>query len=174
MTQRTLLLSAYYVPIRIIAWEDAVKMKYEGTAEVVAEYQSTVSSPSVTWRVPAVMRLRRQHPSKKRGIKFSRVNVYQRDNHECQYCPPSAGRRPADELTYDHVVPRSAGGRTEWTNITTACKFHNSLKGSRSTDEAGLFPRNRPVEPKSLRIIGPMIRREEAPAEWLDYLPDHA
>jgi 5-methylcytosine-specific restriction endonuclease McrA len=174
MTHRTLLLNAYYVPIRILRWEDAVKMRYEGTADVVAEYQATVSSPSVTWQVPAVIRLRRQPPAKKRGIKFSRVNLYERDNYQCQYCPPSAGRRKARELTYDHVVPRAAGGRTEWSNIVAACAKHNALKGSRTTDESGLFPRNRPVQPKSLRLRGPVIDRQDAPAEWLEFLPERA
>lgn len=171
MSHRTLLLNAYYVPIRILRWEDAVKMRYEGTADVVAEYQDTVSSPSVTWRVPAVIRLRRPTPNKKRGIKFSRANVYERDGYQCQYCPPSAGRRSARDLTYDHVVPRASGGRTEWTNITSSCVKHNSIKGARTCDESGLFPRNRPVQPKSLRMTGPVIDREAAPAEWLDYLP---
>lgn len=174
MSHRVLLLNAYYVPVRILRWEDAVKMKYEGTADVVAEYEETVSSPSVTWRIPAVIRLRRQPPSKQRGVKFSRVNVYARDNYECQYCHPSVGRRRAGDLTYDHVVPRAAGGRTNWQNITTACRYHNSLKGSRTTDESGLFPRNRPVQPKSLRIAGPVIDRDDAPVEWLAYLPARA
>ena len=58
MHTRTLLLSPYYLPLKILRWQDAVKMKYEGTADVVAEYDDVISSPSVTWKMPAVMRLK--------------------------------------------------------------------------------------------------------------------
>src|SRR5690606_31099796 len=118
-SKRVLLLTPWYFPIRVLRWQDAVKMKYEGTVDVVAEYAEEVRSPSVTWKLPAVVRLRRMAPSNKRGVKFSRVNVYQRDGYRCQYC----GKKfPARELSYDHVVPRAAGGRTVWENIVTACK----------------------------------------------------
>lgn len=122
MEYKTLLLTPYYFPIKVLRWEDAVKMRYEGTADVVAEYEDEVRSPSVTWKIPAVIRLRRMPRGRSRGVKFSRVNVYQRDGYRCQYCPPQVGRRPASELTFDHVVLRSAGGRTCWENITTACR----------------------------------------------------
>jgi 5-methylcytosine-specific restriction endonuclease McrA len=168
MTHRTLLLTPYYFPIGILRWEDAVKMRYEGTADVVAEYEQTVSSPSVTWRVPAVIRLRRMPAGKKRGIKFSRSNVYQRDGHRCQYC----GNRLAESvLSYDHVVPRAAGGRTCWENIVTACRPCNTRKGCRTCDESGMWPLNEPRRPKSLPVQGPRIDREAAPVEWQAFLP---
>src|SRR6478735_7165789 len=82
---KTLLLSANYLPIRIISWERAIKMRFEETADVVAEYQDEICSPSVTWRVPAVIRERRLAKIK-HVIRFSRVNVYLRDGFRCQYC----------------------------------------------------------------------------------------
>lgn len=171
MQHRTLLLTPYYFPIKVLRWQDAVKMRYEGTADVVAEYEEEISSPSVTWRIPAVVRLRRMPSGNKRGVKFSRANVYQRDGYRCQYCPASRGARSASELTFDHVVPRAAGGKTCWTNIVSCCRDHNTRKGSRTCDESGMFPRNAPVAPKSLPLAGPRIDPALAPTEWLAFLP---
>ena len=119
MHTRTLLLSPWYIPLKVLRWQDAVKMRYEGTADVLAEYEDEIASPSVVWKMPAVMRLRRMPMPRKRGLRFSRLNVYQRDGFRCQYC---GGKFPVASLSYDHVVPRSAGGSTTWTNIVTACK----------------------------------------------------
>jgi 5-methylcytosine-specific restriction endonuclease McrA len=149
-------------------------MRYEGTADVVAEYDEQISSPSVTWRMPAVIRLRRMPSRNKRGVKFSRVNVYQRDGYRCQYCPQSVGRLPMSELTFDHVVPRASGGKTNWTNIVACCKPCNTRKGSRTCDESGMFPRSEPFQPKSLPLLGPRIDLATAPAEWHAFLPELA
>jgi len=164
---KTLLLSANYFPLRIISWERAVKMRFEETADVIAEYAEEISSPSVTWRVPAVIRERRL-TKVKQAIRFSRTNVYLRDGYRCQYC----GRRlEARQLTYDHVVPRCQGGKTEWTNIVAACRACNFKKGGRETDEAGMFPLRAPVRPKWLPAQPALIDRSSAPVEWLAFLP---
>lgn len=168
MSHKTLLLTPYYLPIKVLRWEDAVKMRYEGTADVVAEYEAEICSPSVTWKVPAVMRLRKLSRSDKRGVKFSRVNVYQRDGYRCQYCRQKFVAR---ELSYDHVVPRSAGGRTTWENIVTACKPCNSRKANRTCDESSIWPFTPPRQPKTLPMTGPFIDRDSAPEEWQAFLP---
>lgn len=166
MSERVLLLNNWFLPTRVIPWQDAIKMVYEKTVDVVAEYSETVSSPSVTWNMPAVIRLRRQ-PSVRRKIKFSRMNVYQRDDFRCQYC----GKRHAwDKLSYDHIVPRARGGRTTYTNIVSACKPCNSRKGRKSCDEAGMWPLREPQVPRHLPSPRPRIDVELAPEEWLPYL----
>ncbi|HEV8244631.1 MAG TPA: HNH endonuclease [Polyangiaceae bacterium] len=167
MERKTLLLTPWYLPVKILRWQDAVKMRYEATADVVVEYDEEVRSPSVTWKVPAVMRLRKLARADKRAIKFSRVNVYQRDGYRCQYC-----RRKfrACELSYDHVVPRAAGGTTCWQNIVTCCRECNTRKGSRGCDESGMWPATEPRVPRTLPVVGPMIDRETAPAEWLAWV----
>jgi len=167
MSTRTLLLAPWYFPIKILRWEDAVKMVYERTVDVLAEYEETVSSPSVTWRVPAVVRLRKLEKGKARGVRFSRPNVYQRDGYCCQYC---GKRKPASQLSYDHVVPRSAGGRTDWTNIVTACRPCNTRKDSQTCDEAGMFPLKTPRRPSSLPMSSPIIDPSDAPAEWMVFI----
>lgn len=171
MHTRTLLLNPYYLPIRVLRWQDAVKMRYEGTVEVVAEYDDEIASPSVTWKMPAVLRLKKMPRPRARGVRFSRTNVYQRDGFRCQYCGvPCSG----NELTYDHVVPRSAGGRTEWRNIVAACKPCNTRKANKSCDDAGMWPLRAPVIPRALPHLGPRIDVSSMPEEWSGFVRELA
>jgi 5-methylcytosine-specific restriction endonuclease McrA len=171
MHTRTLLLSPWYIPLKVLRWQDAVKMRYEGTADVLAEYDDEIASPSVVWKVPAVMRLRRMPAAKTRGLRFSRMNVYQRDGFRCQYC---GGKFAITQLSYDHVVPRSAGGSTTWTNIVTACKTCNSRKANHSCDDAGMWPLRAPRCPKALPRLPLAIDLDNAPEEWLGFVRDLA
>ena len=167
MSSRTLLLTAWYFPIRILHWQDAVKMIYEGTVDVLAEYDEELRSPSVTWQVPAVVRLRRNLTVRKKCVKFSRVNIYQRDNFTCQYC----GKQLRwSELSYDHLVPRARGGRTTFLNIVTACRPCNAKKGHLTCDEAGMFPLNLPTQPRHLPLSAPLVPSGQIPAEWEPFL----
>jgi len=168
MSTRTLLLSSYYLPIRVLHWQDAVKMVYENTVRVVAEYEDTISSPSVTWKMPAVVALKRSVRRYVKGaVKFSRRNVYARDHYRCQYCGDHFSE---ESLTYDHVVPRSSGGRREWTNIVSACRPCNSRKRNMPCDIAGMWPLRKPLEPSVMELLSPTIDRASAPEEWLDFL----
>lgn len=167
MEHRTLLLTPWYFPHKILKWQDAVTMVYLEKADVVVEYSDTVSSPSVEIFVPAVVRIRKAISSMKRGLKFSRANVYARDSHTCQYCGTRCGVR---ELTYDHVIPRSRGGRTEWDNIVAACKACNSRKADRTPDECGMFPRTSPVKPAKLPLTSAITHVQDPPEEWVPFL----
>lgn len=167
MATRTLLLTPWFFPIKVLRWQDAIKMKYEETAEVVVEYDEEVCSPSITWKMPAVIRLKKLKMDRKVGVKFSRINVYTRDNFKCQYC---GKRHPVSKLSYDHVVPRASGGRTVWENIVTCCRTCNARKDSKSCDDAGMFPLHEPRRPKSLPVTPPLIDPATAPAEWQGYL----
>lgn len=162
MTKRTLLLTAWYLPTKILRWQDAVKMIYEETVDVVVTYDEEIRSPSVTWKTPAVLRLKKSHSGSKQGVKFSRANVYQRDRFTCQYC---GERLDWGELTYDHVTPRSRGGRTCFENIVTACRPCNTRKGDRTCDQVGMFPQTRPVVPKWLPLQT-RIDLRDVPKEW--------
>lgn len=167
MSERVLLLNIWFLPQQIIPWHAAIKMVYEQTVDVVAEYAETISSPSVTWNMPAVVRLKRPHRGARHGVKFSRMNVYLRDDFRCQYCGQT---HDWNELSHDHVVPRAHGGRTVWGNIVAACRRCNSRKGQRSCDEAGMWPLRRPVKPERLPAPRPVIDLTRAPVEWHPFL----
>ena len=167
MPHRTLLLTSWFFPHKVIGWEHAITLLYLDKADSVVDYGDSVSSPSVTMKVPAVIRLRRKIKNMKRGVKFSRVNVFTRDGFRCQYCTV---KLPMSQLTFDHVIPRSCGGRTEWTNIVSACRPCNHRKRDRTPDESGMFPKSEPMQPKSLPLTGPVIDASRAPQEWRDFL----
>lgn len=167
MESRVLVLTSFYMPYQILRWQDAVRLIYTDSASVVAEYNEELRSPSVVWKCPAVIRLKRPVAATKKGIKFSRFNVYCRDGFRCQYC---GDRKALRDLTYDHVTPRVRGGRTTWDNIVTACRPCNNKKGRLTCDEAGMFPTKEPVRPKSLPATSPVLDLDRAPEEWHDFL----
>jgi 5-methylcytosine-specific restriction endonuclease McrA len=167
MTAQTLLLTSWYFPCRVLRWEDAVKMIYLGTVDVIAEYAEEIRSPSVTWNMPAVVRLRRQTIVRRGRVGFSRMNVFRRDGFVCQYC---ARQLSLADATFDHVVPRSRGGATHFGNVVTACRPCNARKANLTCDEAGMFPLNPPCQPRSLPAASPVLERRTVPAEWLPFL----
>jgi len=108
----------------------------------------------------------------KNGVKFSRINVLTRDGMRCCYC--GERKRPRD-LNYDHVLPRSRGGKTVWINIVTSCMPCNRRKGSKTPQEAGLKMHFKPYAPSSLTHHEPLLfLLEKAPPEWLPYLGHRA
>ncbi len=163
MTKKTLVLSSWYFPHRIVSWESAVTLVFLEKAQVVVEYDEEVRSPSISIRMPAVIRLNRPVKLTKTSPKLTRGNLYLRDGYCCVYCEE---RLPVRELTYDHVIPRAQGGRTEWENVVTACRSCNHTKGNRTPDQAGMYPRRRPVRPLSLPLEPPRIDPLRAPEEW--------
>lgn len=96
-------------------------------------------------RIPEVIRLRYFNGRQKRKIRFTRRNLFERDNYTCQYC----GRRlPSTELTLDHVVPRCLGGRSTWENLVVACVSCNARKAGRLPHQAGMTLLRHPEKPK--------------------------
>jgi 5-methylcytosine-specific restriction endonuclease McrA len=97
------------------------------------------------------------------------MNVFYRDNYQCQYC---AIKLPITELTFDHVVPVCQGGPTNWENVVTCCKECNSKKGPKSIKEARMKLHKKPRRPNwspelCLRL------KEDDPEEWWDFFPRH-
>jgi len=164
---RTLVLDMGYQPHRIVSWQRAVTMLFEGKVEVVEEYDEDIRSVSITIKMPAVVRLLRAIRGRKKAVKFSRINVMSRDKFRCQYC----GRRlPMSELNYDHVIPRSRGGRTVWENIVTCCYSCNDRKGGRTPGEAGMRLLKQPVKPKHLPFITFRFDTGSIPDAWASWV----
>ena len=80
---------------------------------------------------------------------FTRFNVFLRDAFTCQYC---GGAYRTEELTFDHIVPRSRGGRTLWDNVVTACEPCNLKKGHRSLRQSGMRVRCHPGRPSNFEL----------------------
>lgn len=166
MTTRTLMLTPWMAPYRVISWERAIVLSYLGKVEVLEEYDELVPAPTITLRTPAVVRLTKARVPIQNKVRFSRTNVFLRDGFRCQYC---GDRRPASELNYDHVIPRVRGGKTAWENIVTSCYACNDRKGSRTPVEAGMQLLRVPSKPRSLPLP-PVIRPGTVvPEVWRDY-----
>lgn len=147
MSARTLLLTPWMAPHKVISWQRAVILIYLGKVEVIEEYDEDICSPSITIKMPAVVRLKKALNSGKRAVRFSRINVFTRDAFRCQYC---GTQKRGHELNYDHVIPRVQGGKTIWENIVTSCYSCNDRKGSRTPEQAGMKLLRKPLKPKSL------------------------
>jgi 5-methylcytosine-specific restriction endonuclease McrA len=130
-----------YFPLSLWSWQDSVKAVFLERVNIVSEYDQTVHSPSIEMRLPSVIALK-DYIHLDRRPAFTRFNVFLRDRFRCQYC---GGGFPSEDLTFDHLVPRSRGGRTTWTNVVTACQHCNLVKGSRTPQECRMHPL-RPVE----------------------------
>ena len=123
-----------YFPLSLWPWQEAVKAAFLGRVNIVSEYDRVVRSPSLEIRLPSVIALK-EYVHLDRRPAFTRFNVFLRDSFECQYCRTDF---PSEDLTFDHVVPRSRGGRTTWDNVVTACQTCNLLKGNRRLEDCGL------------------------------------
>lgn len=162
---RTLLLNATYEPLMVIDWRRAVSLVFLGKSDVLAEHSKVIRSPSQSMRVPSVLRLRERVRRAKPVVRFSRTNVYARDESRCQYC---GEKFSASALTFDHVLPRSRGGQTTWQNIVTACMPCNRIKGDKTPEEAGMPLLKEPVRPKLLPYVKQITGK--TPESWKFYL----
>lgn len=165
----TLLLNAGYEPLRIVSWQRAFILIFQEKAEILEEYGDAVRSVTREFKIPAVVKLRRWVNLKRQApiIRFSRANVYARDENRCQYCYKRFAER---ELTLDHVRPVVHGGRKTWENIVTACIRCNQKKGHHKPEDVGMRLLNQPRTPQWLPGIMGTIRTNSAPLLWHPYL----
>ncbi len=165
--EQVLLLNITYEPLKIINWKKAITMLCLGKVEVIEEYDRDIHSVSFTLRLPSVVRLLKMVQRHKSPVKFSRQNIYARDRYRCQYC---GDRYATEELTYDHVLPKSRGGKTEWENIVTCCIDCNREKGGRTPKEACMALVRKPSRPTWIPALRITIGFHRVPESWRDYL----
>ncbi len=154
-----------YYPLSLWSWQDAIKAVFLDRVNIVSEYETAVRSPSFSMKLPSVVSLKTyvrpaRHPA------FTRFNVFLRDRFACQYC----GTR--EDLTFDHLIPRSRGGQTTWDNVVAACSPCNLKKGGLSTREARMWPSQMPFQPTvaQLHNNGRHFPPNYLHESWMDYL----
>lgn len=171
--ESTLILSPSYQPVCTVPWQRAITLLFMGKVEVVESYEDReIRSITFSLKMPSIVRFLRAIRSKKKAIKFSRENVYARDNGRCQYCQNQV---PRHESTYDHVVPRAQGGQTSWENVVIACVPCNQKKGGRTPIQANMHLRKQPIRPKKLPDMRVTIFwRKGMPDSWRQFCTDFA
>lgn len=170
MPSPVLVLNQDWSPIASTPWDRALLLILKGKVDIVIECDTqTLTYARGEIKMPLVVRLlKRVKYDRKNSIKFSRQNLYTRDNQTCQYCLQKVTR---DRLTYDHVIPRSLGGKTTWTNIVLACQKCNSKKSNKTPKQAGMREVH-PLQPKHLSGNITMIFDPKMPASWRQFFRD--
>ncbi|MDA0722507.1 HNH endonuclease [Yoonia sp.] len=154
-----------YYPLSLWPWQEAVKAAWLDRVVIVSEYAETVRSPSTEIRIPSVVVLK-EYVTPQRQVAFTRFNLFLRDEFCCQYCGAKG------DLTFDHVVPRAAGGVTSWENVVAACSGCNLRKGSKSLRQSGMSLRKPPRRPAASQLhnVGRKFPPNHLHHSWLDYL----
>lgn len=164
----TLLLDQGYQPVASISWQRAITLLTLGKVEVIEEYDDR-ELRSRTWviKMPAVVRLIKAFRRHKKKVKFSRTNILARDKWKCQYCNT---KLTTESVTYDHVVPKSQGGKTCWENIVACCAGCNAKKADKSVGKAGMRLRTKPVMPAWVPVFTINTSKGSVPEQWASYL----
>jgi 5-methylcytosine-specific restriction endonuclease McrA len=189
-----LVLNKHYMAIRIVGARRAFSLLFRELAEVVSleegrysnyDFESWcevselrrhfepdghdwVSTVNFYIAVPRIIRLLFYDRLPRNEVKFNRRNIFARDKNRCQYC---GKRYPTSELSLDHIIPRSMGGKAVWENIVCACTMCNVKKGGRPPKQAGLTLIQKPVRPKHNPLVHIHLghRRYRSWKQFLDH-----
>ncbi|MHC4069747.1 MAG: HNH endonuclease [Planctomycetota bacterium] len=190
-----LVLNKHYMAIRIVKARRAFSLLFRELAEVVSFEEGNYANYNLqSWcdvsrfkrdfepdghdwvatvnfhiAVPRIIRLLFYDRLPRNEVKFNRRNIFARDKNCCQYC---GKRHPTSELSLDHVIPRSMGGESVWSNIVCACLRCNVKKGGRTPKQARLTLIKKPVKPKRNPLIHIHLGHQRYQS-WKQFL-DHA
>lgn len=170
---KVLTLSPTYEPLGVIDWEKAITLFCSGKVHVLSEYERAIRSPTTEIKIPSVVVFKRGKNSKRNSIRFSRKNVWIRDEGRCQYCGCEVSIK---NFTLDHVVPRTLGGTTVWTNVVTCCASCNQRKGDKLLHKCGMKLRKTPSKPATLPYVQDVDYyagyNNKMPEDWKFWLGD--
>jgi 5-methylcytosine-specific restriction endonuclease McrA len=160
--KKVLVLNQSYQPITITTVKKAVTLTWRNKVEMVETSDQVLHSPSMEYPMPVVIRLKnnvRYNPF--RRVELNRRNLFKRDKNTCVYCGSK------ENLTVDHVVPRSRGGKTTWDNVVTACHPCNNKKDNKMPEDVGLKLKIQPKQPNHLIFLTEETKLHE---KWKPYL----
>ncbi len=171
-----LVLNRLYMPVRVVDGKRAIILLYKDKAEVITVSEDQylnysfdtwldksnnggiqsldqveyVKTPNIRIALPRVIRLYSYDGFQKGNVRFNRKNIFARDGYTCQYC---GERKSENDLSLDHVVPRSRGGKSSWQNIVTACKSCNVRKGGRLLKNTDMELNKTPNAPSTNPVV---------------------
>ena len=139
--QKVLVLNFDYSPLNVTSVQRGFILVVNGKAEIIKSAVNPITTFTHTYVRPLIIRLLKYINYRGSGIRVNRHRVFRRDNNECVYCGSKK------ELTIDHVIPRSKGGKNTWDNLVTCCQKCNLKKGNKTPDEARMPLRRKPYQP---------------------------
>ena len=154
-----------YYPLSLWCWQDSIKSVFLDRVNIVSTYERVIRSPSFQMSLPSVIALK-NFVKPQSNPNFTRFNVFLRDRFACQYCGSKK------DLTFDHLLPRSKGGKTNWENVVTACSSCNVKKGGRLYEKSGMLLFKKPFSPsiEDLHNNGKYFPPNFLHESWMDYL----
>lgn len=159
---KVLVLSKSYEPLSITSSRKAFLLVYTDKAEVIDFGSGVLRSPTVSFNVPSIIRLKtRPKYSIYSKVELNRKNIFRRDNNQCQYCGSF------ENLTLDHIIPKSKGGSSSWDNLVTACNSCNNKKDNKMLHEVGMKLRSEPKRPNYVQFL---IKKNKIQESWKPYL----
>ena len=155
-----------YFPLSLWPWQEAIKAVYLERVNVAAEYEEVVRSEKLTLPLPSVIVLK-NYVVPTKTVPFTRATLFLRDEFTCQYCGYTG-----KDLTFDHVVPKSRGGKTCWENVVAACQSCNLRKAAKTTTQAGFKLKKAPTKPSSEVLLnkGKKFPPSDMHKSWNDFL----
>ena len=188
LQDKVLVLNRLWQAVNLCTVERAMSLLYTQHAQVVHEDQGgeffnfsfnewnsynqtytgndVIHSVRLKIRAPKIILLQTFDKFPKKDVKFTRQNIFERDQHTCQYCCKRFERK---DLNLDHVIPRYRGGETSWVNVVCSCIPCNSRKGNRSPEEAGMRLLNQPKKPRWRPLIE-IKAAHLAPQSWRHFV----
>ena len=150
-------------PLSTLTWQESIKLVWLDRINVLEWHEDwQVHSPNITMTVPSVI-MTREFVKQRVNTSFNRSNVYLRDNYICQYCKQMFSYK---DVTLDHVIPKSKGGKTEWSNIVSACRKCNNDKASHTH----IKPYKQPRKPDILELVNGVNTVHIDHEIWLKYI----
>lgn len=138
---KILVLNYDYTPLNVTSLTKGFKLVYKGKAEVLKESDTPIYTEYKKFVRPLIIRLLKYVKFRIKNIKVNRHRIYRRDGGKCVYCGSQK------QLTIDHVIPKSRGGKNSWTNLVTCCHKCNLNKADRTPSEANMTFMVKPYEP---------------------------
>lgn len=183
LNSSVLVLNRSYLPIHVTSVRRAFSLIYQGAAKAIDEQYQTfdfeswselagvragdrIGTTSGALLVPRVIVLVAFDRIPKRHVRFSRLNIFARDDFTCQYC---SKRGPRSELNLDHVIPRALGGRSTWDNVVCSCLNCNRKKGGRTPRQAGMKLSRKPSKPRWTPLSN-LVASSVRYKEWKPFL----
>ena len=163
LNRKILILNADFRVLRICGVYKAFLLVYLNKAEIVSKANGfALCTVNKAYEIPSIIRLKKYATIPYKGVMLTRQNIFKRDSYKCVYCGS-----PKD-LTLDHVVPRSKGGKFSWSNLVVACKRCNSKKGNSLPDEAQMPLPYKPYKPSFIIFLKEFSRLGDD--SWKPYL----